>query len=255
MPKQARKFQSALALGITDPAQILAFHRRTFGDTRMEDAGAGDGAAGGDAGASGDAAAGAGDQGGQQQDADKDKAAGDGKVEDLPEWAQKAIRDARADAGKARTSAKQQAADDAKAELAQTIGKALGLVKDDKEQVDPAALTAQLTTAQQAQRESAAELVVWRNHAELKVDAQAVTDSRAFARAIADLDPSSKTFEADVKKAAQEAAENNPKLKATQAAGKSSVEHAGGSGEDGNPASRAQPGQPRLAAAYANSGS
>lgn len=146
------------------------------------------------------------------------------RVEDLPDWAQKIITDARADAGKSRNTAKQQAADDARQEMAQTIGKALGLIQDETQTVDPAALTAQLT-------ESAAELVVWRSAADLKVNAAAVTDSRGFARAIASLDPSSATFEADVKQAAQAAAENNPMLKATQAAVSSSAQHAGGSGE------------------------
>lgn len=209
--------------------QLLAFHRQTFGNARMEGEGAGSGEPAGDPPA-GDPPAGDPPAGDPPADTEKGKTT-DGKVEDLPDWAQRIISDARAGESKARTTAKQQAANDAKAELAQTIGKALGLVKDDKQQVDPAQLTAQLTTAQQAQRESAAELVVWRHSTDLKVDAQAVTDSRAFARAIADLDPSSKNFEADVKKAAQAAAEANPKLKAARAAGQSSVDHAGGSGE------------------------
>lgn len=231
MPKHAHltKPLDLSAPGAID--QLLAFHKQHFGDARMEDEGAdaGSGGDGADAGADGDQGAGdAGSTKDADQGAGKD---GEGKLEDQPEWVQKLVREARADAGKARTTAKQQAAAEAKAELAQTIGKALGIVKDDKEQVDPTKLAEQVSAAQAAQRESAAELVVWRNAGDLKVDAQAVTDSRAFARAIADFDPSSKTFEADVKKAAQEAAEQNPKLKAARAAGKSSAEHAGGSGE------------------------
>ena len=241
-------------IDVTSPtfaADLIAFHRRTFGDARMEEAPAAPPAAPAAPPAAPPAPAPA---PAATPPAPAPQEPAGQKVEDLPDWAQKIINDARADAGKARTTAKQQAADEAKAELAQAVGKALGIVKDDKEQVDPAKLAEQVSAAQAAQRESAAELVVWRNATDLKVDAQAVTDSRAFARAIASLDPSSKTFEADVKKAAQEAAENNPKLKAARAAGRSSVNHAGGSGEDADPATRSLPGQARMAAAYASNG-
>lgn len=63
----------------------------------------------------------------------------DGKIESLPEPVQKIITDARADAGKARTTAKEQAA----AEARQQLLKDLGLVKDD-EPGDPAELKQQL---------------------------------------------------------------------------------------------------------------
>lgn len=148
-----------------------------------------------------------------------------------PDKAKAEIERLRRENGAERTNAKAKAADEARAELAQTIGKALGLVKDD-EQADPAKLTEQLAATRAAQRDTAAELIVWRHAADLQVDAAALTDSRAFAAAIKDLDPVSKTFADDVKKAAQEAAEQNPKLKAAPAAaGASTVQHAGGSGE------------------------
>lgn len=148
-----------------------------------------------------------------------------------PDKARSEIERLRRENGAERTNAKAKAADEARAELAQTIGKALGLVKDD-EQADPAKLTEQLAATRSAQRDTAAELIVWRHAADLQVDAAALTDSRAFAAAIKDLDPASKTFADDVKKAAQEAAEQNPKLKAAPAAaGASTVQHSGGSGE------------------------
>lgn len=51
-------------------------------------------------------------------------------VSSLPDWAQKALKDARADAAKARTGAKQQAADDAVKKVMGDIAKALGMSPD-----------------------------------------------------------------------------------------------------------------------------
>jgi hypothetical protein len=218
---------------------IFARNRARFGHDafRMEgdggdSGGAGDGGGDGDTGDQGDDA-GAGDDSKKTGDDAKDAGAPEGKVEDLPDWAQRIIRDTRADAGKARNDAKKQAADEARQELAQNIGKAIGLIKDDdKTKVDPTELARQLTDARGETRETKAELVVWRNQSDLKVDAKALTDSKAFSNAIKDFDPSSETFEADVKKAAQAALKQNPKLAAVQAAGSSSADHgAGGSGE------------------------
>lgn len=148
-------------------------------------------------------------------------------------------RENASDRTKAKEQAATEAAEKARTQLAQEIGKALGLVEGEKaptveqltkELTDQKATTETVTAAH---RESQAELVVWRTADELKIDAQAVTDSRAFAAAIKDLDPASATFAADVKKAAQEAAEKNPKLKAVPVAGKGGAEITGGSGESG----------------------
>ena len=152
------------------------------------------------------------------------------RVEDLPEWAQKIIRDTRGEAAGNRTKANE--AEQRQQEIVKAIAKAAGIeIPGEGNEPDPEQLTQQLSTTQQQARESAAELVVWRHASDLKVDAAAVTDSRAFERAIKDLDPASETFAEDVKKAATKAAEDNPKLKAARAAGASSVDHAGGSGE------------------------
>ncbi|MFT4189873.1 MAG: hypothetical protein QM621_15020 [Aeromicrobium sp.] len=155
-----------------------------------------------------------------------------------PEAAKSEIERLRRENTAARTGAKAKAAEDAKSELAQEIGKALGIVKGDKAPT-VAELTAELTeqktateTAVAAHRETQAELVVWRNAKALGVDAAAVTDSRGFVAAIKDLDPASNSFAEDVKKAAQAAAETNPKLKATPEAGKSGSDLAGGTGEN-----------------------
>ena len=149
-----------------------------------------------------------------------------------PDKAKAEIERLRRENGSARTTAKQQAADEARAELAQTIGKALGLVKDDKTPVDPAEITKQLADAQAAQRTTAVELAVYRTAADHGGDPNALLDSRAFLAKVSDLDPSAADFTAQVAAAVKAAVADNPKLKATaQAAGASTVDHAGGSGE------------------------
>lgn len=200
--------------------------------------GSGDGGDGGDAG--GDAGADTGADGGDGSGADKGADADADKGDDSP-WAdpnkaKAEIERLRRENASSRTSAKEQAAKDAEAALIQRLGKTLGLVDGDKA---PTAeelaqqLTEQTTQTEQARaahRDTQAELVVWRHAGDLKVDAQALTDSRAFAAAIKDLDPSDAKFEEDVKKAAQEAVSKNPKLGAAPAAGSSSADHGGTGG-------------------------
>lgn len=204
--------------------------------------GSGEGA-GGDGGDGGDAGADGGDQGG---DAGADAGADDGGKADEPPADEtpeaKATRleaevtKLRRENASSRTGAKQQAADEARKAVVEDIAKALGL-KDGAKAPTVEELTAQLTeqtskTEQTAAvaRDTQAELIVWQNAATLGVDAAALTDSRAFAAAIKDLDPTNKKFAEDVKKAAQEAVEKNPKLKAVQAAGSSSADHGGTGG-------------------------
>jgi hypothetical protein len=136
-----------------------------------------------------------------------------------------------------RVSAKEQAAEEARTELLATLTKALGgETGDEAPTVEQLAtqLTEQTTKTEAAAaiaRDTQAELVVWQNATDLKVDPKALTDSRAFEKAIKDLDPTDDAFAEKVKEAAQEAVKNNPKLGAAQAAGKSGTELNGGSGE------------------------
>jgi len=104
-----------------------------------------------------------------------------------PKAAQAEIERLRKENGAARTNAKAQAAEDARKELAQTIGKALGLVTD--EPVDPAELTKQLTQSQAQAKQAALELAVFRATPDAGV-ASALLDSRSFLAKVADLDPS-----------------------------------------------------------------
>ncbi|AQS70849.1 hypothetical protein [Streptomyces pactum] len=143
----------------------------------------------------------------------------------------KELRQANSEAAKARTGAKKQAAEEAKAQLVQEMGKALGLVKDDKDEApDPAKLTAEIERTQKAHRETAIELAVFRGAGKHGADASALTDSRSFLKSIADLDPSSEGFDKAVSAAIKAAVADNPKLKAaSQAPARTSGDFSGSS--------------------------
>jgi hypothetical protein len=127
----------------------------------------------------------------------------------------KELKQANADAAKARTTAKKNAAEEAKAELVQQMGRALGLVKDDKDEApDPAKLTAEIERATAAHRETAVELAIYRSAGKHGADPDALTDSRAFLSSIKDLDPSDEGFAKAVSAAIKAAVADNPKLKA-----------------------------------------
>lgn len=104
----------------------------------------------------------------------------------LDEHARKVIAAIRTDYKSER--AKRQAAESARAELAQQVGKVLGLVKD--EPVDPAQLTEQLASAGAAARQAQVELAVFRASQEAGADPTALLDSRTFLESVAQIDPS-----------------------------------------------------------------
>lgn len=95
---------------------------------------------------------------------------------------------ARAEAGKGRVNAKQQAADTARAELTAQL---LGILDPSKagQEATPEELTQQLTTAQAQARQTAVELAVYRTAAAAGADADALLDSRTFADSLAGIDP------------------------------------------------------------------
>lgn len=125
-----------------------------------------------------------------------------------PVAAKAEIEKLRRENGAARTTAKQTAADEARAELAQTIGKALGVVKDDAP-VDPADLTQQITTSQAEAKQARVELAVFRNAAEAGGDPAALLDSASFLEKVANLDPADP---AAIAAAIAAAVEANPRL-------------------------------------------
>lgn len=116
------------------------------------------------------------------------------QVEDLPDWAQKIIKDARDDAAKARVNAKQSAADEARKQLAQDIAKTLGIVNDDtppEEQLTPEQLRDLLAGERSTAKMARVELAVYRTaQGGANFNAAALLDSRAFLDSIKDIDPS-----------------------------------------------------------------
>lgn len=214
-------------------------------------AGSGSGSGGaGDGGPSGGSGAGAGGQGGQQsgpsgsQSGSADPWADfqwDGKVDSLPADVAKVIKDAREEAGKSRTVAKQNAAEEARQELLGTISKALG-VEGDKPPT-PEELTRQLTQSQSAlsaaqeQATSAAiELHVYKTALRLGADADALLDSRSFCDKIDNIDVSKpEAFNTEVEAAITEALDANPKLRTGL------VPRRGGGDFTGGPGTRQRP--------------
>lgn len=130
-----------------------------------------------------------------------------------PDAAKAEIERLRRENGAARTNAKAQAAEEARKELANTIGKALGIVEDGAE-TDPAKLTESLTASQREAKQARVELAVFRNAASAGGDPAALLDSASFLAKVADLDPSDADALADAIKAAVEA---NPRLGAAPA--------------------------------------
>jgi hypothetical protein len=127
---------------------------------------------------------------------------------DDPAVAKAEIERLRKENGADRVNAKAQAATDARASMAQEIGKALGLIKGD-EPADPAALTAQLTAAGADARQAKIELAVFRAAQATDADPSALLDSRAFLVKLADVDPSDA---AAITAAVTEAVAANPRL-------------------------------------------
>ncbi len=144
---------------------------------------------------------------------------------------EQSVKDANAEAARSRVRGKT-AADEAQSALAQQIGKALGLVSDDP--ATPEQLAQQVTeattareTAETAAKAAQVELAVFRAAGAAGADPAALLDSTSFTRTLADVDP---TDPAAITAAIKTAVTNNPRLRA-QAAGASSADHAGGSGE------------------------
>ncbi|MBD5787115.1 hypothetical protein IF650_13085 [Cellulosimicrobium terreum] len=176
---------------------------------------------------------------------------GDGLPDD-PAKLKAEIERLRRENASARTNAKQTAAQEARDALVQDLGKALGLVKDGDTATTPEQLTAQATAARDEARVARVELAVFKRAAGHNADPAAVIDSRTFLAKVTDLDPTAADFGDKVDAAIKAAITDNPKLLAARAAGASSVDHAGGTGEATDP-NKATPGQARMAAAYASS--
>lgn len=132
---------------------------------------------------------------------------------DNPEKARAEIERLRRENASDRTQAKANAAEQARTELAQQIGKALGLVGDN-EPVDPAKLTEQLTASQSETKQARLELAVWRAAGD-SADASALLDSRAFLASVQNVDPSDTD---GITNAITQAVAANPRLARSQPA-------------------------------------
>lgn len=122
------------------------------------------------------------------------------------------------------------AADDAVADLTKTLGKALGLIKDD-EPADPAALTKQIEAERTTARAAQVELAVFRVAGKHQADADALLDSRSFLSKVKDLDPTADDFASQVEDAVKTVVENNPKLRVVQAATKAGSDLSAGNAD------------------------
>lgn len=170
----------------------------------------------------------------QQTGTDSDKGTEATKIADLPDWAQKLIRDTRAEAAENRTKAKTATTENDK--RMQAIAQALGLAEVAP---DPEEVTKQLSAAQAEARERAVELAVWRSAAAHGGDAEALLDSRAFQKALADIDP---TDNKAIAAAIAAAVKDNPKLAVTSPGQDSSTTASrGGSDPSGRPGQTTRP--------------
>ncbi|WP_052334465.1 hypothetical protein [Streptomyces microflavus] len=210
----------------THPAGAVLGHRADGRPIYAIAGGDGTGEGGGDGGGGGQGAAGGdtgqqGANGGQQQGQGGQDPNGqqqgqppaEGDESTLPTWAQKALTDARAEAGKTRVTAKQKAADEARAEL---LAQFTALIDPSKGEQPATAeqLTQQLTDSQQQARQTAVELTVYRTARDAGGDPDALLDSVAFIRSLSDIDP---TDAAAITAAVQAAVTANPKLGAAPA--------------------------------------
>ncbi|MFE3578719.1 hypothetical protein [Streptomyces vinaceus] len=207
------------------------------------DGGDGDGSASGSSDAAGstgaDDAANSGTDGTQTTAAGQQNGQGSGS-DDLSATVkrlEKELADARKEAGKERTAAKQAAADAAVADVTAKLAKALGIVKDDTPP-DPKALAeaisqkdAALTEREAALRAKDVELAVWSRADKAGARAAALLDSRSFLTAIGELDPAAKGFTTALDDAIKAAVKGNPAFAVAQTAAASGGDLSGGTGE------------------------
>jgi hypothetical protein len=151
-----------------------------------------------------------------------------------PEWGQREIERLRKEAGDHRAAAKtaaERATEQAQKDFADKLAVALGLKPDAAQ--DPAALTAALSDAQTKARDASLKLAVYQTAGTAGANPDALLDSNTFLANVRQLDPTSSDFPTKVSEAITAAVTANPTLKAARAAGASTVETPGGTGEQG----------------------
>lgn len=145
----------------------------------------------------------------------------------------KVISDLRKENARARTTAKETAANEARMELAQKVATALGVTTAENEPPqDPAeqvkALTTQVAENRERAEQATRELAVYRSAQKAGANPDALLDSRSFMNTLSTIDA---TDPDEVTKAIKTAVTNNPTLKANQAFGPNRIDHTpGGAG-------------------------
>lgn len=134
----------------------------------------------------------------------------------LPDWAQTLLRDTRNEAAQARNNAKQQAADQARAEVTKQLAQALGITPAGQAP-DPAQLQAQIVERESQLKRERVENAAYRAATRLGADPDALLDSRAFLADAHQLDPASADFTTRLDAAVTAAVTANPKIKAVVA--------------------------------------
>lgn len=152
------------------------------------------------------------------------------EVKDLPDWAQKIIKDTRDEAAASRTAARS-AGDAAQADLLTKMQVALGLKPDPA--ADPVALAEKLATEQAKAKTSAIKLAVHQGAGKHQGDPAALLDSNSFMSTVSALDPDANDFSTKVDEAIKAAVAANTKLKLGQAPGVSGGQFTGGPGGTG----------------------
>jgi len=147
-------------------------------------------------------------------------------VWDDPAAARAEIEKLRKQNGDDRILAKKTAADEARNELLQK----LGLTKEGEAIPDPAALAQQIADANKARADTARELAIFKAASTAGADPTKLLDSNSFMTSVQGLDPTDGNAVAAAITAAVTA---NASLKAARAAGASTVDLGGGSGEQG----------------------
>lgn len=116
------------------------------------------------------------------------------EISELPQWAQDLIKETRGEVAKSRVEAKAQAAEEARKQMAEDIGRALGIITDDtpdEQKLNPEQLRDLLAGERSTARMARTELAVFKaaQAAGGGFNASALLDSRAFLESIKDIDP------------------------------------------------------------------
>ncbi len=151
-----------------------------------------------------------------------------GDFDSLPAWAQAEVRKLRAEAGNARVTAKESAAEEARKELLAQLSKALG---QGETPTDPEKLKADLEKTTAERRSTLVELAVVRAAPKLGGDPDALLDSRGFLTRLSKLDPAAPDFGQLVQDEIAAAVKDNPKLSLGTPATRSGGEITGGAAD------------------------